>query len=144
MEYPNVIYGDYGDEKVAQSTKIGDLPLGQLMVLPDGRKFRHAKAGGTALSAGIIVGASAGSAGHGNLAGTFLKASATTTRNLKGDRVVYLATSRAAFTKDQFADGYLNVQGPAASSYIGHVYKIEANDSAAANSGSGDLKIKLY
>ncbi|KKL16382.1 hypothetical protein LCGC14_2496170, partial [marine sediment metagenome] len=41
MAFPNVIYGRYGDEKVAQSTKIGGLPLGQEMVLPDGREFRH-------------------------------------------------------------------------------------------------------
>ena len=54
MSYPNVIYGDYGDEKVAQSTKIGNLPLGQLMVLPDGRKFRHAQASATALVAGDL------------------------------------------------------------------------------------------
>ena len=44
MSFPNVIYGDYGDEKVAQSTKIGSLPLGQLMILPDGRAFRHTRA----------------------------------------------------------------------------------------------------
>jgi len=144
MGFPNVIYGDYGDEKVAQSTRIGNLPLGTQMILPDGRSFRHAKAGGTALSAGAICCASAGSPGHGNLAGSGLKVSATTTRNLSTHTDVYLATSLATFTTDQFADGFMNVAGPAASSYIGHIYKVESNLSAASVQAGGDLHLKLY
>jgi len=144
MSYPNVIYGDYGDEKRSQSTAIGNLPLGQLMILPDGRKFRHAKAGGTALEAGAIVSVSAGAAGHGNVAASGLIASATTTRNLSTHTSVYVATSLAAFTKDQFADGYLNIQGPAASAYIGHIYRVKGNDAAASVAAGGDLKIDLY
>jgi len=41
---PNIQYGDYGDEKVTSSTRIGGLPLGAKMVFLDGREFRHAKA----------------------------------------------------------------------------------------------------
>ena len=55
MGIPSIIYGDYGDEKVTSSTKIGNLPLGQLMRLPDGRKYRHARSGGTALAVGQVL-----------------------------------------------------------------------------------------
>jgi len=144
MSHPNIIYGDYGDEKVTSSAKINNNPLGQLMILPDGRKFRHAQAGGTSLEAGAVVSASAGSAGHGNVAGSGLIASATTTYNLAGHTDVYVATSLAAFTADQFADGYLNVQSPAASTYIGSVYRVKGNDAAASVGAGGDLHIELY
>lgn len=144
MSYPNVIYGDYGDEKVTASAKIGNLPLGQLMILPDGRKFRHAQAGGSNLGAGVIVSTSAGLAGDGNVASSGLIASATTSRNLSTHTDVYVATSKLAYTEDQFADGILNVQGPAASTYIGHIYRIKANDAAASVAAGGDLHIELW
>ncbi len=142
MSYPNVIYGAYGDEKVTAASAIGGLPLGQLMILPDGRKFRHAQAGAAALSAGSLVSNSAGLAGNGNVASSGLIASATTTYNLAGHTDVYLAMSLAAATLDQFADGYLNVIGPAASAYIGSVYKIKGNTAAA--SVGGVTKVTLY
>ncbi len=140
MSFPNVIYGDYGDEKVAQSAAIGSLPIGQEMILPDGRKFRHAKAGGTALVAGVVVSTSATAAGLGGVAGSGLVASATTTYNLSGATTVYLTTAKSAITANQFAGGFLNVQGPAASTYIGQVYKIKSNLSAAT---SANLAITL-
>ena len=136
MAYPNVIYGDYGDEKVAQSAKIGNLPLGQLMILPDGRKFRMARAGSvTALKAGVITSCSSETAGHGNVSGSGLLTSATTTENLAGDEVVYLIAKTAAVVKDEYAGGLLNILGPAASTaYIGRVHKIKANEAASAAS----------
>ena len=143
MSFPTVIYKGFGSEKVAQSTKIGNLPLGQIMMLPDGRIFRHARAGGTALEAGVVVSATAGLAGDGNVAASGLIASATTTLNKAGDTDVYVATSLTAFTLDQFADGYMNVQGPAASSYIGSVYRVKGNAAAASVQAGGDLKITL-
>ena len=143
MAYPNVIYGDFGDEKLAQSAKIGGLPLGQLMILPDGRKFRHAKAGGTALEAGVIVSATAGLAGDGNVAASGLIASATVSLNKEGDTDVFVATSLTTFTLAQFEDGYMGVQGPAASSYIGHLYAVKTNAAAASVQAGGDLQITL-
>jgi len=132
MSYPNVIYGDFGDEKVAQSTKIGNLPLGQLMILPDGRKFRHAQAGGTTnLEAGAIVGATASVTGHGGISGSGLLASTTVTDNPVGATAVVLLAKTAAVTKDQYADGILNVVGPAGSTQIGHTYRIKSNLSCA-------------
>ncbi len=132
MAFPNVIYGRYGDEKTAQSTKINGLPLGQEMILPDGRSYRHSQAGGTtALDAGVLVGASAEVAGHGGIAGSGLLAATTVTDNLAGATAVVLLAKTAAVTLDQFADGVLVVTGPAASSYLGHSYRIKSNLSCA-------------
>ena len=142
MAYPNVIYGDYGDEKVAQSAKIGGLPLGQLMVLPDGRKFRHSQCGGTtALGAGVITCASAEVAGHGGISGSGLLASTTVTDNLAGATAVVLLAKTAAVTTDQFADGVLVPVGPAASAQLGYSYRIESNKSCA---NAATLNITLY
>ncbi len=140
--FPNIIYGDFGEEKTTYSVLPSSNHLGQLMVLPDGRKFRLAQAGGTALKAGAVVSVSAGLAAAGNVASSGLIASATTTYNLVGHTDVYVATSLAAFTKDQFAEGYLNVQGPAASTYIGHVYAVKSNASCAVS--TENAKITLY
>ena len=144
MSHPNVIYGDYGDEKVAQSSKIGDIPLGTLMILADGRKFRAAQAGAAALSAGAVLACSAGAPGYGNLAGSGLKASATVTHNLAEATDVHVATSLLALTKDLFADGVLNIVGPAASTYIGHMYKVKGNEAAASVGVGGAATIHLY
>ena len=133
MSYPNVIYGDFGDEKVAQSTAIGSLPLGQLMILPDGRKFRHGQAAAASLLAGQIVSTSAAVSKHGDASGSGLLASATVTNNAIGNTAVILLTNSAAITKDQYAGGYLHVMGPAASTYIGHVYRIKSNLSCAVS-----------
>lgn len=134
MSYPNVIYRDYGAEKTTYAAKPGNMPLGQLMILPDGRKFRLAKAAAVALEAGVIVSASAATIGYGGVAGSGLLASVTTTHNLAGDTDVYLDLNSVAMTKDLMADGWLNIQGPAASTYIGYTYRIKSNESAAVSS----------
>ncbi len=141
MSFPNVIFGYYGDEKVTNSAKIGSLPLGVLMILPDGRQFRLARAGSAAsLGAGVIVSTSASQVGHGGISGSGLTASATTTYNAVSATTIRLLAKTTAFTKDQYADGYLSVVGPAASTYIGHVYKIKSNKSCGS---VGELELAL-
>ncbi len=137
MAYPNVIYGDYGQEKVAQSTKIGNHPLGKKMILPDGREFVHAQAS-AALVSGVIVGTIAGLAAHGAVSASGLVASATATYNLAGATVAHVACVGAVATLDQYEGGLLNVQKSAG---LGHTYKIASNK-AAASTGA-DLEIGL-
>ncbi len=142
MSYPNVIYGDYGDEKAVAASAIGGLPLGQLMILPDGRKFRHAQCGSAAsISAGILLSTSAGVVNHGALGSSAMLASATTTYNQVGDTDVYVASNTVtAMTLNQYADGHLNVQS---GSGAGRNYKVKANASAPTGT-SLSLKIALY
>ena len=122
MSFPNIIFGSYGDERVTQSTKIGDLPLGARMVLPDGRMYAHAKAGGAALVAGkLTMGENTVNAHDTNLELPAAVAVGATTLT------VTLATT--AVTEDQYADGYLIVNDGTPE---GQIYKIKGCNSAAS------------
>ncbi len=140
MSYPNIIYGDYGDEKITKSTAIGGLPLGQLMILPDGRKFRHAQCGSAAsIDNGLILAASAGLAGHGAVASSGIAATAATARNKSGDTTVYLTCNSAvSVLLNYYADGFLNVQKSAGNGYM---YRVKENTSCASASA---FSVTLY
>ncbi len=143
MSYPNIIYGDYGDEKATAVSALGGLPLGQLMILPDGRKFRHAQVGAASLNSGVIVACSAGLADHGSVAASGLQAAVTTTYNQIGDTTVHLLSNTVtAITKDMYADGFLNVLS---GSGAGHTYRVKGNSAVtgAATATSADFTVTL-
>lgn len=129
MAFPVQQYGDFGDEKVTSSAKIGNLPLGQLMVLPDGRKFRLAHASAVAITAGVLVMQIAATADHGagtadNLApGAAVAAAATTFTVTMG--------GTTGMTKDLYADGYMLVRD---GNGEGILYVVDECSSAAAAS----------
>jgi len=74
--------------------------LGTLRVLADGRKFRYAKAGGTALAIGIPTQSAAAEANHIN------KQCAAAAI---GSTVVFVTVGATAVTEDQYKDGWLMV-----------------------------------
>lgn len=121
--FPKMIFGDYGDEKVTSSTKIGSLPLGHLMILPDGRKYRHAKSGGTALVVGTIQ--RQGALGDLVMDQDVLFASSAAI----GAEKVSLIMGGTTMVKDYFADGYLYTS---LSAGVGSVYKIKSHPAATA------------
>jgi len=132
MAFPGRVYGWFGDEKVAQSTKINGLPLGIRMELPDGREFVHAKAGtAAALDPGKLTQApvAAGTA----LADTVVMAGVLTCASaaIGATQLTITVGATAAVTKDQYADGYV-VTASSAGAGRGYVYKVKANNSAAA------------
>lgn len=130
--FPNVIYGDHGDEKSTFSASPGGIGLGQLMILPDGRKYRLARAStATALTAGVVVSTSATPVGHGAIGGSGLIATNTATENVVGATAVHLISKSTVLTKDQYKGGFLNVQ---LSAGAGQMYKVKGNDSAAVSS----------
>ena len=140
MSFPNIIYGDYGDEKRAQSTRINSLPLGTLMVLPDGRKFRHARAAsGTALTAGYLQ------------TGPAVPADTMLVKSLVPNSTIAVgATSVAgstggttAITTDQYRDGFLIVPASTAHPGAGRMYKVVSNNSAASGSASFTINLDL-
>jgi hypothetical protein len=136
--FPNVIYGGYGDEKTTSSTKIGNLPLGTLMVLPDGRKFRHARVSATAGIAGNVYQGNVGIQGSD---GAYIKSVATVSGVTAGSLTpVVTAGATTGATVNQFADGWFAVAGSAGAG-TGLVYKIKGNGSAAAGSS---ITINLY
>jgi hypothetical protein len=137
MAFPAVHYGNFGDEKVTSSSKIGGLPLGTKMVLPDGREFRHAYCSGTAIAVGKVYQTQVQIADAQYAAGSVTVAVAaanTTTVGIK-------TGGTTAITTDQFADGHLIVSGSAGGG-IGWSYKIKSNNSAAA--GSTTCTLTLY
>ena len=130
MAFPSRIWGSYGDEKASQSTRIGSLPLGTRMELPDGRVFAHAKAGGTSLVAGQLQ---------------MTMAEIDTSRRYEmavaadaaiGATSVTLTTGGSALVADDYADGYLYINDEAAAEGEGRVFKIKSSASAAAASSA--------
>ena len=122
MSFPNLIFGDYGDEKVTSSAKIGGLQLGARMMLPDGRIFAHAKAGGTDLVGGCLTMSEDTIDNHDDSLElpSAVAAGATT---------LAITMGATAITKDQYAEGYLTVNADTAA---GEVYKIQSNNSAGS------------
>ena len=127
MSFPNVIYGNYGDEKVTAASAIGGLPLGQEMILPDSREFVHSQVGATALVPGKLYEGQAVLAGTGwandiaVLAGS-AEAGATT--------LTMTASGTTAITADQFAGGFLFVASSTGTG-VGWQYKIKSHAAAA-------------
>ncbi len=126
MSYPNIIYGDYGDEKVTSSVK-ARLDLGTIMILPDGRTFARAKQGGTTGVAGKVYIQEAVVADHGNVAGSALAVGANAA--IGATTVVVTMGGTTAITVDQYEDGYMTIC--AGTVGMGHIYKIKSNNSAA-------------
>lgn len=124
MAFPNVIYGRYGDEKVTAASAIGGLPLGQKMMLPDGREFRHARA---ATAAGLTVGAlcvqAAAIADHGCGSADMM----TTVAAAIGATTVVLSSGTTAITADWYKGGELFIRDGDGE---GYVYKIKSNNAA--------------
>jgi len=137
MSFPNVIYGDYGDEKRAQSTKIGSLPLGTLMVLPDRREYVHFRARtGTAVVIGELQQTSTTMAD--TMYSLFLVLSATVA--VGATSLSFTAGATTAVTTDQYADGFIVVAGSVGTGR-GYIYKIKSNNSAATG---GECTVTLY
>lgn len=123
MDFPNMIYGDYGDEKVAQSTKIGSLALGTRMLMPGGEIFAYTRNGGTTLVRGNLV--QSIDTVDNNDSNQELTATSV------GATSVAITLGDAAVTLNQYEDGYLIVNDGTPE---GELYKIKTNLSAAASS----------
>lgn len=94
--------------------------IGALRITADGRKFRYAKAGGTAMSAGSLGMAPAAVAAHQNLSATPAAI---------GDRVLSLTVGAAAVAENAYEDGYLQVAEAAGK---GRQCRILSNTACAA------------
>lgn len=125
MSFPNIIYGRYGDEKVAQSTKIAQ-ELGVIMVLPDGREFVHARANtAAALGIGAPIVQKA-------VAGTSVNIAVATDAAIGATTVVLTMPATTLCTiVDQYAGGFLTVNDATGE---GYQYKIKESGTAAAAS----------
>lgn len=125
MSFPNIIFGSYGDEKVVSSTKVHGHGLGQLMMLPDGRKFRYARAGVGALAVGQILRQPA-MANTAMYQGAAVAASAAA-----GVNEITVTTADTTFVEDYYEDGYVYTN---LSAGLGSVYKLGPHLAATGSS----------
>lgn len=132
MAFPNIIYGDYGDQRVVSTAKIGGLPLGQRMILPDGTEYRHSSAGSVAMVAAKLYEQQTYAAGTGNIKAIAVIAGSA----VAGTRTMSITMSgTGAMTKDQYTDGFV-FSAVSTGTGGGFAYKVKSCSSAAAGSTS--------
>lgn len=129
MAFPHTVQGSFGDEKVTSTTKIGGLPLGSRMELPDGRIFRHARVGTTALVPGKLY---QGKAGEANT--IFIKSVAPNAAAIAATSIT-LTMSGTALGADVYNDGYL-ITASSVGTGIGYLYKVKSAATAASTETS--------
>ena len=110
------------DIREVSSTQMED--LGSLAITKDGRKYRYAKAGGTALAPGLMNEQSAIVANHSNIAVSAVAAIGATK--------VSVTLGATAATKDQYKEGYLLVNDGTGE---GIMYRIAGHAAAALSAG---------
>lgn len=139
MGLPNIIYGNFGDEKVTAASAIGGAPLGALMILPDGRKFRHARASATAVVAGKVYQQDSWTNISGSADADVLTEGAFSSGGVAGSSTVVITLgATATIPANSLRDGYLFVSSGTAA---GETYKIKTNTLGAK---SGTCTITLW
>jgi len=130
MAFPTVVQGSYGWEK--KETAAQKAKLGTRMVFPDGREYRYAHNGGSAIAEGLVVAAEALVAHHGSSGNLAVATTAA------GSRTVSVTVGGTAAAKDLYAEGYLwfNLAGTS----VHEFYKIEKHD-AFGSSGAATVTL---
>jgi len=131
MAFSNIINGTYGQEKVETSSQ--KLELGTRMVFRDGREYRYAHNGGTAVGEGLIVAAEALVAHHGSDGDLAVATTAA------GSRTIDVTVEATAAAKNLYKEGYLwfNLE----STSVHDFYKIKEHD-AFGSGGSATVTIE--
>ena len=127
MSFPNRIYGDFGSEKVTNTTK--KRALGTILELPDGREFKYVLNGSGAITSGKLASSAAMIGNH--------DMDLTTAAASVGDTSITVTLGATAATKDQYADGYIYTNDGTGQ---GQVYRIASNPAA---DGSATLAVTL-
>lgn len=128
MGFPSIVDLSFGDEKAAQSTKIGGLPVGIRGILPDGREFVHSRASTAAvLTEGTLC-------VQATVAGTSVNVLAGADAAIGATTVVLTMPATTLVTRaNQYADGFLHVNDATGE---GYTYKILTSNTAAAGSSA--------
>ena len=130
MAFPTVVYGSYGWEK--KETSAQKQKLGTKMVFPDGREYRYAHNGGSAIAEGLAVASEALVAHHGSDGDLAVATTAA------GSRTISVTVEGTAAAKDLYAEGYLWFNLAATS--VHEFYKIEKHD-AFDSSGAATVTL---
>ena len=124
MSFPTVIYGSIKDRLNTTVAQVS--PLGTRLILPDGRVFRYAKAGGTNLSIGQVMQEAVVTTGH-------TKDLAVAAAAPIGSSSVIVTNSTTAITANMYAEGYLFVNDEAGE---GQLCTIKSHPAEATGSGN--------
>ena len=131
MAFSNVINGTYGQEKKETSSQ--KLELGTRMVFRDGREYRYAHNGASAVGEGLIVAAEALVAHHGSDGDLAVATTAA------GSRTIDVTVEGTAAAKNLYKEGYLWFNLAATS--VHELYKIKEHD-AFGSGGSATVTIE--
>ena len=131
MSFPNIVHAD--DQQIYANDSARGLPVGQRVELPNGRTFRYALAGGTALIAGNLQAASAQVGGGNN------DNAAITTNVAIGDTTVAITNGATTWTLDELKGGFIVNER---SAELGaHYWQIYGNTAEAAGSAAMTLTL---
>lgn len=124
MSFPWTVAMNAGEEKnrYTEDSRPQIFP-GSYGQTPDGRMFRFVKCGGVAIAAGKLVAVEAAAADH-------AARSVASAASANDTSVTITAGSSTAFTEDEYADGYLNIEDDTGEGYI---YKIKSHPAAATS-----------
>lgn len=122
MTYANMLFGPEGEQFNTYAAASQRWPLGTLMQLQDGRKYRFASAGGSTLVIGNLLQSAANVANH---------VDTTAVASAVGARTPTTTLGATAATANQYAEGYFNVSVAPGS---GQVYAVD-NHLAVASAG---------
>jgi len=131
MAFSNVINGTYGQEKKETSSQ--KLELGTRMVFRDGREYRYAHNGASAVGEGLIVAAEALVAHHGSDGDLAVATTAA------GSRTIDVTVEGTAAAKNLYKEGYLWFNLAATS--VHEFYKIKEHD-AFGSGGAATVTIE--
>ena len=131
MSFPNIVHLD--DQQIYVNELARGMPVGQRVETPDGRVFRYALAGGTALISGNLQACSA-QVGHAN------NDNLVVVNNVSvGDTSIAITNGATTWTKDELKGGSLVNQKVA--ELGAHFWRIHENTAEAA--GSAEMTLTL-
>lgn len=133
MSFPGVIHGQEGEQFNSYTTQ--RWPLGTMLLLQDGRRFRFGKNGAGAATAGLLF---QSEVPDGNF-DTLAVPAATSTTGTAGTRKVKITLPAASVAKNLWAEGYL-VTEAAAGAGEGYAYKVVSHPASA---GSEDIVVDI-
>jgi hypothetical protein len=126
MAFPNYVGLDFGDALNVQSTRIGNLQLGQLGLTPDGNVWRYGQASGTQIAAGLFcVGESV----------PVNEQTVTVAHAIGTERVTVTA---AGVSLDDYRDGILVVT---AGTGAGEIHRIKGNSATVGGTIAIDFHV---
>lgn len=126
MAFPTVIYGTEGEQFNSYTTQ--RWPLGKVMILDDGRRYRFGRNGAGAATAGLLF---QGEVPDGNF-DTLAVPAATATTNTVGLRALSVTLPASSIAANLWAEGYAVTEANAGAGE-GYAYKIVSHAGSAGS-----------